>query len=459
MNDPTLGLHPAATTLALILGLILGISILFLPRRYVLVPLILTTCFLPVAAKYSLGSVNFSMLRVVVTFAWIRIFTRNQHRSFKWLRLDYAVLIWSTARVLGFTVLWANSAALVNALGYAYDDIGLYFAFRIFFRGVEDFNRIFKVFAFAFLPLAILLCLERVTGKDPFWILGGIPEFPEVRQGVIRCQGPFGHPILAGTFGAVWLPLFVGLWRQGKRNRLIAAIGIFSSTLITLVAGSSGPIGSYVAGIVGLALWGMRYQMRLIRWGMVMAIVALDLVMKEPVWFIFARIDVFSGSTGWHRANLIDRVIANLSDWWLFGARDIEKWGIFAGDTTNQFIAEGIRAGIFTMALFVWMIVIGFSYLGRAVRAAKTEPKRYQLLLWSVGVGLFAHVVSFFGVAYFDQNIVNLFLILAIIATAFQHRPERQPVCVSKEFDGKSRDRKGLYGSRKQPVLGSSSAW
>ncbi len=110
------------------------------------------------------------------------------------------------------------------------------------------------------------------------------------------------------------------------------------------------------------------------------------------------------------------------------------------------------------MALFVWMIVIGFSYLeGRALRAAKTEPKRYQLLLWSVGVGLFAHVVSFLGVAYFDQNIVNLFLTLAIIATVFQHHPERRPVCVSKEFDGKSRNSKGLYGSRKQPVFSSSS--
>ena len=77
----------------------------------------------------------------------------------------------------------------------------------------------------------------------------------------------------------------------------MAAIGIFSSTLITLVAGSSGPIGSYAAGVIGMALWGLRYRMRLIRWGIAIGIVALDLVMKDPVWFIFARIDVFSGST------------------------------------------------------------------------------------------------------------------------------------------------------------------
>jgi len=455
MNDPTLGLHPDATTLALVLGLILGMSILFLPRRYALIPIILTTCLLPVAGKYAIGGLNFSMLRVVVTFAWVRILARNEYKSFKWLRLDYAMLLRSTVRVLGYTFLWLNGAAVVNALGYAYDDIGLYFAFRIFFRDAEDFKRIFQVFAAVLLPVAILLCLERVSGRDPFWVMGGVREFPEVREGVIRCQGPFGHPILAGTFGAVWLPLFVGLWLQGKRYRLMAAIGIFSSTLITLVAGSSGPIGSYAAGVIGMALWGLRYRMRLIRWGIVIGIVALDLVMKDPVWFIFARIDVFSGSTGWHRANLIDRVIAHLGDWWLIGARDIAQWGIFAGDTTNQYIAEGIRAGIFTMALFVWMIVIGFSYLGRTVRAAKAESKRYQLLLWSVGVGLLAHVVSFFGVSYFDQNIVNVFLILAIIATAFQRRPARQPVRVLQELDASLRDSKGVDASREQPAFSS----
>jgi hypothetical protein len=457
VNDPTLGSHPAATSQALILGLILALSTLFLPRRYALIPIILATCFLPLAGKYALGGLNFSMLRVVVTLAWVRILVRNEQRSFQWLRLDYAVLMWSAARVLAFTVLWLNSAAAINAVGYAYDDIGLYFAFRILLKDAEDFKRIFKVFALIFLPLAILLYLEKVSGRDPFCVFGGVPEFPEVREGVIRCQGPFGHPILAGTFGAVWLPLFLGLWLQGKGCRLIAAIGIFSSTLITAVAGSSGPIGSYAAGIIGMALWGMRYQMRLIRWGIVLAIVALDLVMKDPVWFIFARIDVLSGSTGWHRANLIDRVIANFSDWWLIGARDIAKWGIFAGDTTNQFIAEGIRAGIFNMMLFVWMIVIGFSYLGTALRAAKTAPKRYRLLLWSIGVALFAHVVSFFGVSYFDQNIVNFFLTLAIIATAFQRRPDRQPVCVSKELDGEFYDSKDLCGSYKQPAFSSSS--
>jgi hypothetical protein len=344
---------------------------------------------------------------------------------------------------------------VINALGYAYDDLGVYFAFRVLLKDAEDFRRIFKAFAVLLLPLAILLAFERVTGKDPFFVFGGVPEIPEVRQGVIRCQGPFGHPILAGTFGAVWLPLFLGLWLQGKGSRFIAAVGILSSTLITVVAGSSGPIGSYATGIVGMAMWRMRYRLKIIRWGIVIGLLALNAVMKQPVWFIFARIDVFSGSTGWHRANLIDRVVAHLGDWWLIGARDIAPWGIFAGDTTNQYIAEGIRAGILNMILFIWMIVIGCSYVGRTLRVTKNEPKRYQLLLWSVGGALVAHVVSFFGVSYFDQNIVNYLLILAIVATAFNHQHERKAICVSQTIQG-SLGRDGSRSARREAVFGSS---
>ena len=427
MNDPTLGLHQDATGLALVLAIVLGVLALFLPRRYALVPIVLATCFLPVAGKYVVGGLNFSMLKIVLTFTWARLLVRHELRSFQWLRLDSAVLVWAAIRVLAFSLLWLNRASLINGLGYAYDNIGLYFVFRVLVGVPRDFKRIFKLFAYVLLALAILMCMEKITVINPFYVLGGVSEFPEIREGVVRCQGSFGHPILAGTFGAVWLPLFVWLWCEGKTNRSIAIIGILSSTLITLLAGSSGPVGSYVAAIVGLLMWRIRYRMQLVRWGIIACIVALQLFMKDPVWFIFARIDVFSGSTGWHRANLIDRTIANIGDWWLVGARDISHWGVFAGDTTNQFIAEGVRGGVLTMGLFIWILVAGFSYVGSSLRAAKTAPKQYQWMLWSVGACLFAHVVSFFGVAYFDQNIVNWLLVLALVASAFQHRRTTQP--------------------------------
>ena len=135
---------------------------------------------------------------------------------------------------------------------------------------------------------------------------------------------------------------------------------------------------------------------------------------------------MLSGSTGWHRSYLIDRTVAHFGDWWLCGAKDISEWGVWAGDTTNQFITEGIRGGFFTMLLFIWIVVIAFSYSGSVLKAVRQEPRRLQLMLWGVGVALFSHVVSFMGVAYFDQNVVNWYLVLAMVAAAYQIYVGRQ---------------------------------
>jgi hypothetical protein len=156
--------------------------------------------------------------------------------------------------------------------------------------------------------------------------------------------------------------------------------------------------------------------MRLIRWAIAAGILTLHVVMKDPVWFIFARVDVLSGSTGWHRANLIDRSIANFSDWCWVGVQDVAKWGVWAGDTTNQFVVEGVRGGMGVLLLFIWIAVVAFSNIGLVLKAARKQPRRLQLGIWAVGAGLFSHIVSFLGVSYFDQNIVNWYMVLGMVA-------------------------------------------
>jgi len=422
MNDPTvaLGLHQNAGALVLGIALAMGLLICLLPRRYALCTVVLISCFLPISQKLVIAGLNLSMLRIVVAFGWLRLTLHGEFRSLRWVRMDTVLLAWAVVRVVAFTLLWLNPAAVINGFGYAFDEVGLYILFRALIGDIDDAKRLITWFAFAFVPLALLMLMEKVGAKDPFYLLGGVPEFPEIRNGIVRAQGPFGHPILAGTFGAVWVPLFCGMWMQGAKDRWIALLGLTTSALITFASGSSTPIGTYLAAFVGLGMWRMRSHLRAVRWAIVAGIVLLQAVMKDPVWFIFAKLDVLSGSTGWHRANLIDRTIANFSDWWLFGARDVSKWGVWAGDTTNQFITEGVRGGLFTMLLFIWIVVAAFSLSGRTLRLSRQQPKRTQLFLWCIGVAIFVHVVSFMGVAYFDQNIVNWYLILAMVVATHQ---------------------------------------
>jgi hypothetical protein len=404
-----------------VLGLVfagcMAIMLLLLPRRWSPLPIVLMTCYMTFGQQVVAAGLHFTMLRLLVFVGCVRIIVRREFRRLEWLSLDSLMVVWVLVGTVTYTLLWGNVESLVNRLGWAYDALGLYFIFRFLLRDLRDVRHVCRIFAVALLPLAAAMVLEKLTGRNPFYIFGGVPEFTDVREGVLRCQGPFGHPILAGSFGAAWVPMFVGLWLQGGGQRLLAILGIASAGLITVLAGSSGPVAAMGAGILGCAMWPFRNSMKAARWGVAVVLVFLQVVMKAPVWFLFARVNIFSGSTGWHRANLIDRTIANFSDWWMLGTKDTMSWGVWAGDITNQFILQGVRGGIVTLILFTSIVVICFATLGRATRMMEGQSRRVQLLFWCTGATLFAHVVSFMSVSYFDQNVVNWYLLLAITAT------------------------------------------
>jgi hypothetical protein len=397
----------------------MGVLLLLFPRRYALLPVIVVTCYMTVGQRIFVAGLDLTMLRVLLFFGLMRIVLKGEFHPFHWRRIDTMVTLWVLTSIVVYTALWQTADALINRLGYAYDAIGLYFLSRCLVLDRADIIQACKLFALVLFPLALCMCVEKSTGANAFYVFGGVPQFTRIREGTLRCQGPFAHPILAGTFGAVWLPMFVGLWRTGKGGRLLPALGIVSSTLITFASGSSGPIATYAAGFMAVSVGFLRSYMRSVRWTIILIIIGLHVGMKEPVWFIFARFNILSGSTGWHRSHLIDQTIKHVSEWWLTGIKDVNQWGVWSthghGDVTNQYIRHGVDGGLLSLMLFVGIIVSAFSGIGQAMKL-RGDDGPYNPLFWAIGSTLFAHTTAFLSVAYFDQNVVNWYLLLAMAA-------------------------------------------
>lgn len=410
--------------------ILLSILIVLLPRRLALVPLMVGTCYLTLGQNVDILGLNFYAFRILILAGWARLVIRREIPFVKLNTIDKLIVLWMTSSIVTYTLLYQTTAALINRFGLAYNSLGLYFLFRLLIRDLEEFNKVLTMIAAIIIPLAALMLFEHWSGKNVFSYFGGVNAISEFRVGQFRSQGPFRHPILAGTFGATLMPLMVQLWWQ-ERSRSLAFLAIIASSIIVISSHSRGPLMAFLFGILGLVAWRFRRYMKVIRWGILVALLSLHfIIMKAPVWFLFARISQLTGGSGWYRAYLIDQAIAHFGEWWMVGTKDTASWMPFTltedkADITSQFIGEAVNGGLLTLILFVLIIMYSFKCIGQSINRYQNSSFNIKILLWAMGAALFSHVMSFFSVGYFDQIVVVLFLLLAGISILGSRLQER----------------------------------
>jgi hypothetical protein len=349
------GLQEASVSpLAVLFLVVMVVLTMRLPRRYAPMPLLITTAYMPLGQSFIVAGLHFQFFRVLLLVGVCRVIMRHEREDMVLSPLDRMFIWWGIAGVVLGTLAEFGWERFVNRAGDGFNAFIAYFLFRCWIRNLEDVIQTVKLLALTILPMAISMLVEKFTTRNIFAVFGGVPEITQIREGKLRCQGAFRHPILAGTYAATLFPLFVGLWFQPRIKKWIPIAGICGALIATIAASSSGALLASVAAVLGFALWGMRCKMHMIRWGIVLAIIALAIVMKAPVWYIPAKISDLMGGTGWHRSYLIDQAISHFNEWWLVGSAVTAHWAP-AGQTltvdpknmdiTNNYIAEGLGGG------------------------------------------------------------------------------------------------------------------
>src|SRR5579871_2013769 len=116
---------------ALALTLLTAILIFSLPRKYVVIPVLVTSIFIPMGQQLVLGGLHFYISRLIVLAAWMRIMSSGWLRSFSLSRIDKVLLFWGFADAIAFVALWREQEAVINRLGFLYSVFGFYFLFRV----------------------------------------------------------------------------------------------------------------------------------------------------------------------------------------------------------------------------------------------------------------------------------------------------------------------------------------
>lgn len=412
----TTTLHP----MGLAMTAACGIALLLVRREYAVWPFIILACFVSSAQRLVVGGLDFNLIRLLVLFGFLRLVTRSEYNGVRWGWIDFAIMAFALTKTVVYTSRYGTTSAFIYQSGQVFDAIGGYLLMRCFLRSQRDIITTAFGFACCSVPLAAAFLIEHLTGRNLFASLGGVPPITKVREGRLRCQGAFSHPITAGCFWAASLPLIASLFWQKRSRAKIAAVGgtAFALTIVILTS-SSTPLMGVFAGVFAAGMFVLRHRVRWVFFGACLMTVGLHFSMNKPVWHLISRITITKGNTGYHRYLLIDSAIRNFGEWAALGTKSTAHWFWGGQDVTNQFVLEAVRGGLATLLLFVLTIALGFVAVGRTWRAASNH-RPTMLFAWALGAALFVHCVNFIGVSYFGQITFLWYLHLALIASLYE---------------------------------------
>jgi hypothetical protein len=415
--------------IALIFAFLCGIATLVFPRRWAPLPLLIGCCYVTIGQLIEIGPFNFNLFRILLGLGVLRVVLRGEHIQGRLNAIDKMVIAW------GFWVLLASifhkfapGSGPIYALGAVYNTLLPYFLIRIWCRSERELRFMIVAIAILLVPVAIAMWIEKTVLHNPFAFFGGVLETPMIREGRVRASGPFAHPILAGTVGATCLPLMASIW---KPCRAIAILGMAACFTMVFASGSSGPLMSLIFGIFALCMWWYRKLTKFAMPAFILLYILLSFVMSRPPYYILTSIDLTGGSTGWHRAALIESFLSHFHEWWAFGTDRTQHWLPYAPgptpehtDITNAYIAYAVVAGLPALLLILAILWRAFTWVGIAARTRTGVTPPESFVAWCLGSALFAHATTSISVVYFDQTILFFWATISMISSihSFQHQ-------------------------------------
>ena len=217
----------AFNPVVLLIVLIVGIMILVREHRQVIAPFLVASIMIPMDQVVVIGPLHFPMLRVLLLFgmvrmAWAKINSKTAVFSGGITRLDKVVIWFELFTVTNALLLWRDGGMFVRQAGDLFTLFGIFFLMRHLIRDNEDSEVAIRTLAYIAMAVAAIMTFEQITGRNPYALLGGANAAFYgsliTREDRLRSVAGFGHPLLAGTFGAIVLPLFIGLWLKDRKN-------------------------------------------------------------------------------------------------------------------------------------------------------------------------------------------------------------------------------------------------
>src|SRR5437899_9116739 len=109
---------------------VMGFLTWILPRRYALIPLLATTCYMPLGQQVITLGLHFHFVRILLLVGAARVIVRREFAGLRLSSMDKLFLWWVFVSLTLGTLVDPSSRLFINRLGTAYNAVGVYFVVR-----------------------------------------------------------------------------------------------------------------------------------------------------------------------------------------------------------------------------------------------------------------------------------------------------------------------------------------
>ena len=276
-------------------------------------------------------------------------------------------------------------------------DIGLaYFFARAAFQQPRDLRLFLLLMVPGLALMGALIVFESVTHRHVlqplFAALTGKYFFVplDLRMGLMRAQGAFPHPILAGIFMASFLPLF---WMSGIRGwpRWVGVIASFSSfftlssaAMLALTAGTALVAYNWLSERIVNLSWRMFFL------GVGVLTFAAELGTNSGTFNLLMRYAALNSGSAYNRVLIWRYGTQNVkkNPWFGLGYGDWERPSWMVGSLDHYWLLLAMQFGIIAPLLIALAMIIALIVLARETQYGSLVDRRTMRGL-AIGMGVF----------------------------------------------------------------------
>jgi hypothetical protein len=412
----------------LLLGATTSFLILCVSPIYGLVIYIAALAWYPSDLAVSIGTIDFTLRRIVVLAVFAKIFfLTDLPGRFKLIWLDKLVVIYFVGEILaGAMTSQSLMSFLENRAGAVFDMALPYFTIRMILINKKQYLTLLKSVLIIAAPLAVIGFYQCLTGHNPAGFLKEYelwkiePYVSRMRAGFFRADVVFSHSIMYGLFFAMLGPACAGGLRNINKNKTLYLVGLLLIGVGVFSSMSSGPWMALLFAVCFISLYFYRRYWKTVLITIILMCAIVEIISNRHFYDVLGGFALDPG-TAWYRSRLIEVALyeGGMSGHWLTGyGQDIDTgWGPKIDgrdfvDMVNHYLLILQLYGLVGFVPFLAMNVAVVKKLVDAYKASTLDSDRW--MVWCLSAGFFGLYCAFMSVSLFGQPTTIYYMMIAL---------------------------------------------